>query len=100
MTGVGVLNLYLLSEQLHPEADASRKLLAEAKAAEERFPYYSLYYTTQAAFQLGEPTWSIVWKRTREHLIAQQLEDGGWPVSKTGEEPGRVYATSMSVLTL
>jgi hypothetical protein len=100
MTGVGVLNLYLLSQQVHESADASRKLLAESKAQESRFPYYTLYYVTQAAFQLGEPTWSTVWKRTREHLVSQQLDDGGWPVSKQGEEPGRLYATSMSVLTL
>ena len=33
--------------------------------------------------------------------LAQTIEDdGGWPASPNGQEPGRVYATSMALLTL
>jgi hypothetical protein len=28
------------------------------------------------------------------------MDDGGWPQSRNGEEPGRNYATSMALLTL
>lgn len=101
MTGVGVLNLYLLSDGEHEAALAARQLLSETRIEQRtRFAYYALYYTTQAAFQLGEPVWGTVWSRTRQLLIGLQEEDGGWPASTTAEEPGRVYTTSMSVLTL
>jgi hypothetical protein len=42
----------------------------------------------------------VVWKTTQDQLLAVQMEDGGWPQSRQGEEPGRAYATSMAVLTL
>jgi hypothetical protein len=63
-------------------------------------PYYSMYYSTQAAFQAGPPIWPVIWLVTQDRLLVTQMKDGGWPQSRSGEEPGRVYATAMSVLTL
>jgi hypothetical protein len=101
MTGVGVLNLYLLGGADRPEAAAGAKYLSEKFVNQEtRFPYYAYYYTTQAAYQAGENVWPAVWKVTQEHLLDQQQPDGGWPQSRSGEEPGRVYATTMSVMSL
>jgi hypothetical protein len=102
MTGVGVLNLYLLDAASRPEVVAGAEYLLKHPVNEKtQFPYYSLYYATQAAHQAGEPTWSPVWKVTLDQLLAQQVkQDGGWPQSKAGNEPGRVYATSMALLTL
>jgi len=37
---------------------------------------------------------------TQEQLLGLQMSDGGWPQSKTSEEPGRAYATSLAVLSL
>jgi len=74
----------------------SRTLVTE----DTRFAYYSAYYATQTAFQAGGVIWQTIWPPTMDRLIALQMLDGGWPASKTGEEPGRVYATSISVLTL
>ncbi len=101
MTGVGVLNLYLLDAADRPEALAGAKTLSEKFVNEQtRFPYYTYYYTTQAAYQAGENIWPTVWKVNQDQLLDQQQPDGGWPQSRSGEEPGRVYATAMSVLTL
>lgn len=101
MTGVGVLNLYLLGGADRPETAAGVKMLGEKFVNKDtRFPYYAYYYTTQAAYQAGENVWPTVWKVTQEHLLDQQQPDGGWPQSRSGEEPGRVYATAMSVLSL
>lgn len=101
MTGVGVLNLFLLDASARPEMNASGEYLEKTLVnAETRFPYYSAYYATQAASQIGGGTWDVVWAATMDRMLAAQMEDGGWPVSKTGEEPGRAYATSMAVLTL
>jgi len=101
MTGVGVLNLYLLDAADRPEAMIAAKTLTEKLVTDQtRFQYYALYYTTQAAYQAGESVWPTVWKVNQDQLLDQQQPDGGWPQSRSGEEPGRVYATAMSVLTL
>lgn len=101
MTGVGVLNLYLLDAAGRTElAEAGKFLLDKPIGEEARFLYYSEYYATQAAFQAGEPTWGAVWKNAQQRLGALQQADGGWAPSRSSEEPGRVYATSMALLTL
>lgn len=101
MTGVGVLNLCLMDRANVPEVAAGSTYLAKAKLGDEmRFAYYSFYYVTHAAYQLGEPVWGPVWKASSDHLVARQEGDGGWPQSRSGEEPGRLYATAMAVLTL
>jgi hypothetical protein len=101
MTGVGVLNLFLLDAADRPEAAAGERWLLDHPVKDDtRMPYYSMYYSTQAAFQAGEPVWPVIWKVTRDRLLGTQMKDGGWPQSRNGEEPGRVYATAMSTLTL
>ena len=79
---------------------AGKYLAQNLVTPDTRFSYYAFHYAAQAAFRLGEPTWSVVWKSTQEQLLKLQESDGGWARSKTGEEVGRVYSTSMAVLTL
>ncbi len=101
MTGVGVLNLFLLDSADRPEIAAGEKYLLEHPVKDDTaMPYYTMYYATQAAFQGGDPVWPAVWKVTQERLLGTQMKDGGWPQSRNGEEPGRVYATSMALLAL
>jgi hypothetical protein len=107
MTGVGILSLQLLMPRksaeptTRPEALAGAATLAKAQInSATRFSYYSHYYVTQASFQIGNESWDAVWKNARESLLSLQAPDGGWPQSATAEEPDRVYATAMSVLTL
>jgi hypothetical protein len=101
MTAVGVVNLSLLGALDRPELPFAGRYLREHPVNDQtRFPYYSVYYATQAAHQLGDPTWSLVWNNTRNHLLPKQLPDGSWPQSSSGEEPGTLYATAMSLLSL
>ena len=101
MTGVGVLTLYLLEQPDRPEIPEAARYLASTNLNDDtRFPYYTLYYVTQAAFRLGGDTWTKLWKASSDYLVAHQLEDGSWPQSRTYEEPGRMYATAMALLTL
>ena len=101
MTGVGILDLCLLDQAARPEvADAAIFLLKNPVTAETHYAYYSLYYSTSAAFQAGDPIWAAVWKTNSELLVWLQQDDGGWPASKTGDEPGRIYASAMATLTL
>ena len=101
MTGVGVLNLFLLDAADRPERAAGERWLLDHPVQDDtRMPYYSMYYSTQAAFQAGAPVWPVIWKVTQDRLLGTQTPDGGWPQSASGEEPGRLYATAMAVLTL
>jgi hypothetical protein len=101
VTGVAVLNLYLMDAADRAEAQRGAQFLLDNAVNENtRFGYYAFYYTTQAAFQVGRQVWSGVWKRNSERLLALQMDDGGWPQSSSSEEPGRTYATSMAVLAL
>jgi hypothetical protein len=98
---VGMLALYLLKSSDRPElAPATKFLIDHPVTPGTRFPYYSWYYTTQAAFHAGDPAWTVVWKSTQDQLLKLQDADGGWPVSATAEEPGRIYSTSTALLTL
>jgi hypothetical protein len=87
-------------------------------------PYYAMYYSTAAAYQAGGSamltaggsamlttggstaltaggsTWPAVWSKTSARLMSMRDKDGGWQVSPSGQEPGRVYATAMAVLTM
>ena len=59
-----------------------------------------MYYSVHAALQAEEPAGAAMIDRTLERLIRMQQPDGSWPQSKSGEEPGVIYATAMAVLTL
>lgn len=101
MTGVGVLNLCLMDRASAPEvAGASAYITKLTLNDDTRFSYYSFYYVTHAAYQLGDSVWAKIWKMSSDHLASRQQEDGGWPQSRSGEEPGRIYATAMAILTL
>ena len=101
-TAIGILGLYLLDADEHPGlADAQKFLLqAAAQIPPPKFPYYTAYYVMQAALQAGEPTWGTLSRPYLDTLVTIQSPDGGWPPSPVAEEPGRVYATAMAVLTL
>jgi hypothetical protein len=101
-TGTGVLCLYLLDRAERPEAKEGAKSLAERPPDEGdgRYPYYTLYYVTQAAWQADDDVWAKASKATLDRLIGTQQPDGGWPKEPAGGEPGRVYRTAMAVLTL
>lgn len=102
-TGIGVLCLYVLGAADNHQSvlDKATDYL-EAHPIDEHspFPYYAAYYVTQAAYQRGGQAWIKTGRRGIEWLIKQQEKDGGWPQSKTAQEPGRVYATAMAVQAL
>jgi len=105
LTGVGVLALYLLEAGGDPPTQAQLRtatqfLIDHPPDEKMRFPYYTMYYTTQAAYQVGHEAWGPIWQANRDQLLSIQTQEGSWPQSGSGEEPGKIYATSMAVLTL
>ena len=100
-TGAAVLCLYLLNAGARPERLDGLKFLREHRIDDQtRHPYYAMYYSVHATLQADEPTGAAVIDQTLERLIKMQQQDGSWPQSRSGEEPGVVYATAMAVLTL
>ena len=58
MTGVGILNLCLMDRADAPEVAAASSYLSTINLNREtRFTYYTFYYATHAAYQLGDPFW-------------------------------------------
>jgi hypothetical protein len=102
-TAIGVLCLYLVGAADNEAArvDGAFKYL-DTHAIDESFPfvYYATFYITQAAFQRDGTVWTHLGRASLERLIRMQDKDGGWPQSKAGQEPGRVYATAMAVQSL
>lgn len=99
-TAIGITCLYLL-DGAEPNAgridSATRYLQAHAIDENAGYVYYSTYYLTQAAFHRGGEAWVRLGRPSLERLIRTQDKDGGWPVGKSGQEPGRVYATAMAL---
>jgi hypothetical protein len=58
---------------------------------------YSIYYGSQAAFQLGDNYWSVFRTRLHDVLLQNQTSSGAW----TGDDSyGRGYSTAMAILAL
>ncbi len=104
-TATGVLCLYLLERQVRPDAADAAATLASRITGDKPFgdyPYYGMFYLTQAAAQAGDDAWKAAARPTLEKLIKLQDSDGGWPANAPAEsaEPGRVYRTAIATLTL
>jgi len=69
-------------------------------------PAYYYYYATQVLHHLEGPDFDLWNHRMREHLIRTQLKEGhkagSWSPEGVdwGKQGGRLYATSMAILTL
>jgi hypothetical protein len=103
-TGTGILTLELCGEFQSPEAlRGGAWLLKNPLEWKGPFFYYSAYYSTQAAYQLGGEHWEK-WRPLSEGLLLEhQSADGSWPPppSETHErQAGPVYTTALAVLSL
>jgi hypothetical protein len=111
MTAVSVL-CQLLSgrSRMHPNVKKGVDILMENlpkwdSVALRDVDMYYWYYGTYAMHQYGGPKWEE-WKRAvNDALLAKQVvggcADGSWePEGKWGLVGGRVYATSINMLTL
>jgi prenyltransferase beta subunit len=109
MVGAGILCLSLAGQhQTPPALRAGDWLLAnpyrrfgELLGTDDNF-FYSTYYCSQAAAQLGGNYWKGIYEPLAEALLAGQRGDGSWPPEPQGSisRVGNVYATAMAVLSL
>ena len=78
------------------------KFLVEHRPNEEATDFFTtLYVSSLAAMQEGEPKWTPVWKPIRDILLGKQTAEGSWfPPRPPSVGLGTVAATSTAVMTL
>jgi hypothetical protein len=99
-TAIGVLLLGLLDSTDRAEASAAAELLATKQLAQSRFIGSTLQWASQAAHRLKPPLQRQMYQRCAQLVLDAQSEDGGWPLSRSADEPGRVFPTALAVMTL
>ena len=107
MTAAGVLCLFLTGNGDKQIEEAAGKDLRKhpfdrfntGASSHDRY-FYSCYYCSQAAMQLGGETWAVLYPSIARALTKNQRNDGSWEAEHYTPWTGPVYSTSMSVLAL
>ncbi len=110
MVGAGILCLSLAGRHQTPEAlKAGDWLLAhpfrkfgERIGVDDGF-FYSAYYCSQAAAQLGGKYWKGTYEPLADTLLGAQRADGSWPPEPEQKKIaafGNAYTTALAVLAL
>ena len=109
MVAAGVVSLALAGQHQTPiELAAGDWLLShpyrgfgDRIGIADRF-FYSAYYTSQAAAQLGGRYWEGIFPPLAAAVMSAQSPDGSWPVEVGHRDMmfGNTYTSAMAVLTL
>lgn len=98
-TGTSILALELCGKQHHHSPEAKKGgayLLKYPPRWNGRFFFYSIYYCSQATFQLGGNYWASFKPKMHQVLLRYQSSNGAW----RGGSYGANYSTAMCVLAL
>jgi hypothetical protein len=99
LTGTGILALSLMGKPDDPRVRAGGDYLLrnfDPVHPSGAYYYYTIYYVSQAAWQLGGNYWTVLNQRLSTDVRARQKPDGHW----TGGEANDHYCTAMAVLAL
>ena len=109
MTGAGIVSLSMAGEHNTPIARAAGDWLVahpygrigDLWGGYDRF-YYSAYYCSQAAAQLGGHYWEKIFPPMVQAFLNGQEADGSFPPEPKQDDAkfGRTYTTAMAVLAL
>jgi hypothetical protein len=101
-TAEGLLALQVCGQYEAEETlGAAERLLKEGVRPDERWFYYATYYYAQGMYQRGGAYAETARKKVGELLLPLQGRDGSWEQGGgDGRETGKVYATSMAILSL
>jgi hypothetical protein len=105
--GSAIVSLALAGQHESPEALAAGNWLlahpyqvfGERIGPSDRF-YYSTYYCSQAAAQLGGRYWMGIFPPIARILVGAQQTDGSFPPDLRDGMYGLEYTTAMAVLSL
>jgi prenyltransferase beta subunit len=99
-TGTGVLALELAGKERRPSREALQggaHLIKNPLNLNEPNFSYTVYYGSQAMFQLGGNYWNVYRPQMHKILFDSQQQNGGW-TSQDGVGPA--YNTAMAILAL
>jgi hypothetical protein len=105
-TGTSILALELAGKERHHSHEALRGgayLIQNPNLPDPRQEYffYSVYYGSQATFQLGGNYWTVYRPRLHEALLRTQNFSGFWDgPARDAKAGGRAYCTALAVLAL
>jgi len=101
-TAEGLLALQVCGEYEAEETlGAAERLLKEGIRPEERWFFYTTYYYAQGMYQRGGKHAEAGRRVVTDVLLPLQNREGDWEQGGgDGREAGKVYATSMAVLSL
>ena len=102
MTAAGLLAMQVCGEYESPLVHgAADWLLEHPPKWKERFFFYGTYYYAQGMYQRGGEHAQTAQKLVQDVLLEKQQGDGSWQAENGSESSaGRVYATSLAVLSL
>lgn len=102
MTAAGLLAMQVCGEYESPlVAGAADWLLVHPPKWDARFCLYGTYYYAQGMYQRGGEHAKTAAGLVQDMLLKHQRNDGSWEPGEGSERnAGRVYATSMAVLSL
>jgi hypothetical protein len=105
-TGTSILALEICGKDRHHTPEALRAgafLIRDQNLPHwgQEWFFYSIYYGSQAAFQLGGNYWAVYRPRLHEVLLNNQKTDGGW-IGRSADSGhgGENYCTAMAILAL
>lgn len=99
----GYLALHLCGEYEAPEIKGASNFFLhyEIPALQsDEYVYYGLYYYAQGMFQQGGKYAERAKQVVRQYLIEKQKPDGSWPLGNKDQTGGKVYVTSLALLSL
>ena len=107
-TAMGLLGLRLCGFPNAPEATAAANLLLETMRADPTakdiatgaWPFHATFFSTLALQSHIEPHTSTARQFAERNFVIGQSPDGSWTDNFEGRQIGRVYCTSLAVLSL
>jgi hypothetical protein len=101
-TAAGLLAMQVCGQYDDPRVAGAAEWLAQHPPKwEDRFFFYGTYYYAQGMYQRGGDLADQARKHTEETLLPHQTKEGYWESADgTENNAGRVYATTMAVLSL
>lgn len=107
-SAMGLLGLRLCGQPNAPEAVAAAAFLLETMRADPAmrilangsWPFHATFFNTLAFQRYAEPHASLARQFAERNFVVGQSPDGSWTDNFEGRNLGRVYCTSLAVLSL
>jgi hypothetical protein len=107
-SAMGLLGLRLCGQPNAPEASAAAAFLLDTMRADPTmrilangsWPFHATFFNTLAFQKYAEPHASLARQFAERNFVVGQSPDGSWTDNFEGRQIGRVYCTSLAVLSL